>query len=297
MVVTSLRLLDHWHTPLRHSRRRVNGVDLHVAVGGTGPPVYLVHGSPKTMYGWRHLVPHLTPHYTVVLLDLRGFGDSERPTLGYDTKTLADDVVAVADDLGHPRFRLMGEDWGAAVAYAVASFHRHRVDQLVFQEMRLPGLAPDPDPTEISADDTRTGWHFTFFGLPGYPELLMTGRERAFWTQFVHRQLFDPEALSDADLDHLISSAARPGGLHAVLALYRSHDLDAEQNREQLRTKLLIPVLAVGGAAYLGDEVRRHMVQAADDVRGVVVHGCGHHPALEAPEQLAGHLLEFFAQV
>ena len=125
------------------------------------------------MYGWRRLVPHLTPHHTVVLMDLRGFGDSERPTTGYDTGTLAADVVALADELGHERFRVMGEDWGAAVAYAVAAGHRHRVDQLVFQEMRLPGLEPDPDNSDLSNDDTRTGWHFTFFALPGYPELLL----------------------------------------------------------------------------------------------------------------------------
>ena len=289
-------LLDHWHLPLRHSRQRVNGVDLHVALGGSGPPLYLVHGSPKTMYGWRRLVPHLTPHHTVVLMDLRGFGDSERPTTGYDTGTLAADVVALADELGHERFRVMGEDWGAAVAYAVAAGHRHRVDQLVFQEMRLPGLEPDPDNSDLSNDDTRTGWHFTFFALPGYPELLMTGREREFWTQFVRRQLFDPAALPDTDIDHLVSSVARPGGLHAVLSLYRAHAIDAERTREQLRTKLQIPVLAVGGAAYLGDEVRRHMVQVADNVRGVVVGGSGHHPAFEAPEVLARHLLDFLGE-
>ena len=70
---------DHLGSRLEHSRARVNGVDLHFARGGSGDPLYLVHGAPKTMFIWRHVVPLLTPHFTVVLVDCRGYGDSERP--------------------------------------------------------------------------------------------------------------------------------------------------------------------------------------------------------------------------
>jgi pimeloyl-ACP methyl ester carboxylesterase len=159
-------------------------VEIHYAIGGAGEPVFLLHGTPKTMSYWRHVVPLLTPHYTVIAVDNRGAGGSQRPLTGYDTATMAGDVAELATHLGFEQFRVAGEDWGAAIAYAVAAFHRPRVKQLVFQETLLPGLPfvePDPLP---AADDMRTGWHFSFFGLPNVPELLLAGRERPFWTWY-----------------------------------------------------------------------------------------------------------------
>src|ERR1700683_4170779 len=91
---------------------------------------------------------------------------------------MAGDVAALATHLGFDRFRVAGEDWGAAIAYAVAAFHRPRVQQLVFQETLLPGLpAGERDPS-LAADDGRTGWHLTFLNLSNVPELLRAGRER-----------------------------------------------------------------------------------------------------------------------
>nr|WSZ20454.1 alpha/beta fold hydrolase [Streptomyces canus] len=78
----ALRMADHIGVPLAHGRPRGNGVDLHYATGGSGDPVVLLHGVPKTMYFWRHVTPVLTPHYTVVAVDLRGFGGSGRPATG-----------------------------------------------------------------------------------------------------------------------------------------------------------------------------------------------------------------------
>jgi pimeloyl-ACP methyl ester carboxylesterase len=87
--------------------------------------VFLVHGVPKTMSYWRHIVPLLTPHYTVIALDNRGCGGSQRPPAGYDTATMAGDVAELATYLGFDQFRVAGEDWGAAIAYAVAAFQRY----------------------------------------------------------------------------------------------------------------------------------------------------------------------------
>src|SRR5580693_10710774 len=129
---TEMNLADHAGVRLTHGKPKVNGVEIHYAVGGAGEPVFLLHGVPKTMSYWRHVVPLLTPHYTVIAVDNRGFGGSERPAAGYDTATMARDVAALATHLGFDQFRVAGEDWGAAIAYAVAAFHRPRVRQLVF---------------------------------------------------------------------------------------------------------------------------------------------------------------------
>jgi pimeloyl-ACP methyl ester carboxylesterase len=137
-------LADHAGVRLTHGKPTVNGVEIHYAIGGTGEPVFLLHGVPKTMSYWRHVVPLLTPHYTVVAVDNRGFGGSQRPPAGYDTATMAGDIAGLATHLGFDRFRVAGEDWGAAIAYAVAAFHRPRVQQLVFQETLLAGLPNRP---------------------------------------------------------------------------------------------------------------------------------------------------------
>jgi pimeloyl-ACP methyl ester carboxylesterase len=187
-------LADHAGIPFTHGKPKVNGVEIHYAIGGAGEPVFLLHGVPKTMSYWRHVAPLLTPHYTVVAVDNRGFGGSQRPLNGYDTATMADDVAELANWLGFDRFRVAGEDWGAAIAYAVAAFHRHRVRQLVFQETLLPGLPTGERDPSLAPDDGRTGWHFSFFTLPNLPELLLTGRERPFWTYFARRQMWDPSA-------------------------------------------------------------------------------------------------------
>ncbi len=290
-----ITLTDHAGVRLRHGKPTVNGVEIHYAIGGAGEPVFLLHGVPKTMSYWRHVVPLLTPHYTVVAVDNRGFGGSQRPPAGYDTATMAADVAELATRLGFDRIRVAGEDWGAAIGYALAAFHRPRVRQLVFQETLLPGLpAGEPDPS-LAPDDGRTGWHFSFFGLPNLPELLLAGRERPFWTYFARRQMWDPSALTEDDIDEMVHSAEQPGGTRAILEMYRARQIDAEQNRPQYADPISCPVLAVGGQAYLGDQVSRQLAQVATDVRGAVIPASGHNIALENPAALAQAYLDFFA--
>jgi len=294
-VADSITLADHAGAGLRHGKPKVNGVEIHYAIGGTGEPVFLLHGVPKTMSYWRRVVPLLTPYHTVVAVDNRGFGGSSRPPSGYDTGTMATDIAELATYLGFDRFRVAGEDWGAAIAYAVTAFHRGRVQQLVFQETLLPGLAaPERDPS-LALDDGRTGWHFGFFSVPNLPELLLAGRERPFWTYFARRQMWDPSALTDGDIDEIVHSVEQPGGTRAILEMYRSRQVDAEQNRPHYADPIGCPVLAVGADAYLGDEVSRQLARVASDVRSIVIAESGHNIALENPAALAEAYLDFFA--
>jgi pimeloyl-ACP methyl ester carboxylesterase len=288
-------LADHAGAPLTHGKPKVNGVEIHYAIGGAGEPVFLLHGVPKTMLYWRHVVPLLTPHYTVVAVDNRGFGGSQRPLTGYDTATMAGDVAELATHLGFDQFRVVGEDWGAAIAYAVAAFHRSRVQQLIFQETLLPGLPAGERDSSLEPDDGRTGWHFSFFSLPNLPELLLAGRERPFWTYFARRQMWDPSALTEGDIDEMVRSVEQPGGTRAILEMYRARQVDAEQNHPHYADPISCPVLAVGAQAYLGDQVSRQLAQVASDVQGAVIPESGHNIALENPAALAQAYLDFFA--
>jgi pimeloyl-ACP methyl ester carboxylesterase len=103
-------MIDHAGVPVLTGRAAVNGTSLHYRTAGSGPAMVLLHGVPKTSYHWRHLVPKLTPHYTVVVPDLRGLGDSARPSDGYDSATMSEDIAELMTQLGHQTYAVAGED-------------------------------------------------------------------------------------------------------------------------------------------------------------------------------------------
>ena len=304
----SYDIIDHEGNRLPHGRPEVNGVNIHYAMGGSGDPIYLIHGVPKTMYFWHKVIPYLTPHFTVVVLDVRGYGESERPHSGgydgqggYDTRTQADDIAALAIHLGHEKIRIVGEDWGAAIGYSVAAFHRNLVKQLIFQEMLLPGVGYGDHEVagrtrKFKKIDARTMWHLNFFNVPHYPEMLMEGRERKFWGYFMKREMWDPTSATEDYIDEQVAWLSDPGGTRTILQVYRANELDAEQNRLQFANKLKIPVLALGGDAFFGDEVKHTMTPVAENVEGVVLKNCGHNPSLEMPADLARIYLDFFGK-
>ena len=115
---------------------------LHAVVGGDGPPLLLIHGWPGSWYYWRLVMPALARDFEVIAVDQRGIGLSDKPQDGYDTGTLASDLVALMDVLGHPRFALYGTDTGMPITYALAADHPDRVDRLVVSEAPLPAFPP-----------------------------------------------------------------------------------------------------------------------------------------------------------
>lgn len=133
---------DHNSHPVTHGRRRVNGIRMHYITAGSGPPLLLLHGTPKNSFYWYRVFPLLTPHFTLVAPDLRGFGYTDKPpsTDGYDSREQASDCAELMTQLGHERFFLHGEDRGADYAFAVAGFYRDRVLRLSFGEMLCSGL-------------------------------------------------------------------------------------------------------------------------------------------------------------
>jgi len=103
-----------------HHMASVNGIQLHYVIGGQGDPVILLHGWPQTWYEWRHVMPALAKNYTVIAPDLRGFGDSSKPTTGYDGNTTAEDVYQLISQLGFSKIFLVAHDIGVQTAYSYA---------------------------------------------------------------------------------------------------------------------------------------------------------------------------------
>jgi pimeloyl-ACP methyl ester carboxylesterase len=267
---------------------------LHAVTGGDGPPLLLVHGWPQTWYAWRMVMPALARDFSVVAVDQRGIGLSDKPQDGYDTASLARDLVALMGALGHPRFALYGTDVGMPIAYALAADHPDRVARLAVSEAPLPGISPSP-PLFLPPLLNARLWHLAFNQLPKVNEQLVTGREDIFFGAE-----FDASAgthkLPDYAVKYYIDTlAADADHLRGSFGFYRALPATSAQNEQRKARRLTLPVLAMGGEESVGEGAGSTMKMVADDVQTVVLAGSGHWVAEQAPDQLLAALTEFLA--
>jgi pimeloyl-ACP methyl ester carboxylesterase len=268
-------------------------VRLHAVTGGEGPPLLLIHGWPQTWYAWRMLMLELARDFTVVAVDQRGIGLSDKPADGYDTGTLAGDLLALMEALGHERFAVYGTDTGMPIAYALAADHPERVERLVVSEAPLPGVAPSP-PLLVPAQRNERIWHIAFNRAAEVNERLVRGREDIFFgNEFAVSAV---KKLPDEAVDYYVDMLRLDEhALRGSFGWYRAIDDTTAQNERRRSRRLRMPVLAIGAEYSTGEGVGIAMKLAADDVQTVVIPGVGHWVAEEAPEKLLAALTEFLA--
>ena len=267
---------------------------LHAVTGGDGPPLLLVHGWPQTWYAWRLLMPELARDFTVVAVDQRGIGLSGKPEDGYDTGTLASDLVALMDALGHSRFALYGTDVGMPIAYALAADHPDRIERLIVSEAPLPGVSPSPPLFLPPALNARL-WHLAFNQLPKINEQLVTGREEIFFGAEFDASAGTNKLPGYAVRYYIDTLAASPDALRGSFGFYRALPTSIAQNQQRMQRRLTLPVLAIGGGESAGEGVGNTMKLAADDVQAMVIPGCGHWVAEQAPDELLAAVTAFLA--
>jgi pimeloyl-ACP methyl ester carboxylesterase len=267
---------------------------LHAVTGGDGPPLLLVHGWPQTWYQFRLIMPGLARDFSVVAVDQRGIGLSGKPPGGYDTATLASDLVKLMDALGHPRFALYGTDVGMPIAYALAADHRDRVDRLVVSEAPLPGISPSP-PLFLPPPLNAMLWHLAFNQLPKINEQLVTGREDIFFGAEFDASAGTNKLPAEVVKYYIDTLASSPDHLRGSFGFYRAIPTTSAQNEQRKTRRLTLPVLAIGGAESSGEGPGNTMKLAADDVQTMVLTGSGHWVAEQAPEQLLAALTTFLA--
>jgi pimeloyl-ACP methyl ester carboxylesterase len=270
-----------------------NGLRQHVVIGGNGPALLLVHGWPETWYAWRLLMPTLAKDFTVIAVDQRGIGLTDRPQDGYDTAALANDLVALMDALGHERFAVVGHNTGMPIAYALAADHPERVDRLVVAEAPLPGVSTSPPVFGPEWLNNRV-WHIGFNRLAEVNELLVRGREDIFFG--FEFDINAVKKLPDYAVEYYIRTlASHRDALRGSFSFYPAFDTTVAQNVERKDRRLTIPILAIGGAASIGERAGVTMRAVADDVQTVVIPDCGHWVAEEAPEEMLAALTAFLA--
>ncbi|MEV0932291.1 alpha/beta fold hydrolase [Streptomyces phaeochromogenes] len=291
--LSSLRLPDGFTDVFTSRLVEVNGLRLHAVTGGDGPALLLIGGWPQTWYAWREVMPALARRHTVVAVDSRGAGLSDKPDDGYDAGTLAADLVALMAALGHDRFDVVGHDIGTWTGYALAADHPERVGRLAILEAVIPGLTPSPPFFGPAAANLKL-WQFGFNRLTDLNEELVRGRERLFFGYQFAKKAATPDAIPAYAVDVYVDAiTADPRALWASFAYYRALDETIAQNEQRSKTRLTLPVLALGGALWSGASAAQTMRLAADDVTGVVLDDCGHYPAEEQPTRFV-EILENF---
>jgi len=266
---------------------KADGVKMHYLTAGRGPAVILLHGYTQTSRMWKPIIPLLAERFTVIAPDLPGIGDSEIPVDGLDMKTAAIRIHALAKSLGVEKARVVGHDIGLMVAYAYAAQFPAEVERLVVMDAFLPGVAGWED-----VYNNPGIWHFRFNGPT--PEALVRRRERTYFEHYWNDFAADrAHSISEADRVAYTAAYARPGRMRAGWAYFVSFPQAAKDFAELSKTKLTMPVLAIGGEKANGALLGQQMKIVAADATMVVLKDTGHWVLEERPKETADALMKF----
>jgi pimeloyl-ACP methyl ester carboxylesterase len=269
---------------------RANGVRLHYLVAGQGEPVILLHGYAQTSHMWRPLITELAGRRTVIAPDLRGFGASAKPSGGYDKKTMAQDIHALAAALGFKQVGLAGHDIGLMVAYAYAAQHPAEIKRIALMDAFLPGVG-DWKNVWLLHDL----WHFHFYGE--VPLKLVKGRERIYLEHFWNDFAANPKkSVSESDRRLYAKAYAQNGAMRAGFEVFHVFEQDAKEFAELARTKLKMPMLVLTGEKASGEFLIEQGRLVATDVEGVVIKGSGHWLMDEARAEVVARLATFLTR-
>jgi pimeloyl-ACP methyl ester carboxylesterase len=271
----------------KHANATINGVNVHYVIGGTGDPLVLVHGFGQNWYMWNRILPELSRHFTVIAPDLPGLGESGKPDSGYDKKTLAAYIHGLVRQLGYNQVNLAGHDIGLMVAYAYATQFSSEVKRLALMDALLPGVEPVWSQVKASA------WWFGFFGFPVAGELV-AGKERLFLTNFWPQVGHVKNPFTTEEANEFIRAYAVKGGTTGAFHWFGAFDQDAKDNKEFMKKKLKMPLLAMGGEYFGAAFLVEHCKLVAEDVKGSNIKGAGHWIVQENTAQVQQDLLNFF---
>ena len=276
------------------------GIDIHTVVGGSGPPLLLLHGHPQTHAIWHRVAPRLAQQFTVIACDLRGYGDSSKPPGdadhgNYSKRSMALDALAVMRALGFDIFSVLAHDRGARVAHRLASDHPQHVARMALLDI-APTLAMYAQTGEAFA---RAYWHWFFLIQPApLPERLIEADPGAYVRDLMGRRSggldgFDPRALAE-----YARCLALPGAAHGLCEDYRAAagiDLEHDRADRDQGLHLSMPLLVLWGelgVVHRCFDPLKEWTAVADNVMGAALP-CGHYIAEEAPDTLLHHVLPF----
>ncbi|MCD0447450.1 alpha/beta hydrolase [Glycomyces sp. A-F 0318] len=276
-----------------------DGVSLNAAVGGEGSPIVLLHGFPQTHLMWRHVAADLAADHTVIVPDLRGYGASDKPAEAgpetYAKRTMAADIVELAERLGHRRFALAGHDRGALVAVRAGLDHPEAVSHLAILD-----VVPTLDMWEVlHGADAAVAFHLYLMAQPpGLPERMIAASADEFFGFFLDAWTKDAAAIpAPVRAEYLRASRE---AVDSIVADYRaSAGVDIEHDRADRagggRLRMPVTVVQQDWGAALGYDAEAVWRAWAPDLDHRLT-GAGHFMAEEDPDSIVKALRDLLAR-
>lgn len=299
-MITELPVSDRLFPGFRMLDVTTSGTTIRLRTGGSGPALLLLHGYPQTHVLWHKIAPRLAERFTVVVADLRGYGDSGKPAtdahhLPYSKRAMAKDMAEVMSALGHESFFLGAHDRGARVSHRLALDHPGRVRKLATLD-----IAPTREMYRDTSDAfARAYWHWFYLITPApFPERMIGADPDAYWLKkcgsgSAGMKPFTPEVLAE-----YLRCFRDPRTIHASCEDYRAAaTIDIVHDDEDGDRKLDVPVLALWGKNGVIESCFDALAlwrERASDVRGHALPG-GHYLAEEVPDLVASEFEAFFA--
>jgi haloacetate dehalogenase len=270
--------------------------------GGKGPPLLLLHGYPQTHVEWHKIAPRLAERYTVVAMDLRGYGWSSLPEgsdgAGMTKRAMGRDAIEVMRKLGHLKFRLVGHDRGGRVAYRLAYDAPEHLEKVAVIDI-IPTASMFRDLGKAKSALNKYHWLFLAQAAP-FPETMIGNSALFFlehtlasWTAKKELSAFDPRAL-----EHYRQAFDDPSRIHSTCECYRAGAfIDRLQDEEDIKAgrKITVPLLAMWGDSGIpssGISPLDVWREFGRDVQGVAIKS-GHFVPEENPEACLDALLRF----
>jgi pimeloyl-ACP methyl ester carboxylesterase len=277
---------------------QIGGVNLHYAKAGDGAKlVILLHGFPEFWYSWRHQIEALSDEYTVVAPDMRGYNLSDKPPKieDYSIDKLVDDVISLINHFGRDQAAIVGQDWGAAIAWAVALKYPEYVSKLV--AMQVP-------PASVwkknqSLKQFLVSWYMFFFQIPALPEWLLSRNDYALLESALRNTTAKRDVFTTEDIAAYKKSWREPFALTAMINYYRANILKRYISNSQSDAKVKVPTVFIYGEkdqAILPETVRGVSEAVDAPFEEFRIPDSAHWVPQEAKDVVTEILREFLAE-
>jgi epoxide hydrolase 4 len=284
--------VEHW----QHQFIQTNRINLHYVTQGTGELVLLLHGFPEFWYSWRYQIPVLARHFKVVVPDLRGYNDSDKPETGYDIDTLTQDVLGLIHNLGFSKAHIVGHDWGGMIGWNLAQNFPESLHSLSLLSAPPPGLLARSLFNNL--DQVRRNWYLLALQVPAIPEWLLQQNLANFLRDWFQVQAIRKAAFSTETLRIYQSALSKTGVLSSALNYYRnwlSPQAWLTKLQEPL-SSIQVPTLVLWGQedAILSPSLAKGFERfIPNPFRLKLIPECGHWIQQEAPQLVNLELLSF----